>query len=76
LAVDDKKMHIFHRITAAREDTLLATAEQMLLHVDTKAGRTVPADAPILARLQRIAAAHTALPKPDAAGRFVGAPRT
>lgn len=75
LGVGDKKLHIFHRITASDEDTVLATAEQMLLHVDTKAGRTVPADAPILARLHRIAAAHAALPKPDVAGRFVGAPR-
>ena len=29
----------------------------------------------ILARLHRIVAAHAALPKPDVAGRFVGAPR-
>jgi len=76
LAVDDKKLHIFHRLTASREDILLATAEQMLLHVDTKAGRTVPADAPILVRLRRIATAHAALPMPDDAGRFVGAPRS
>jgi carnitine 3-dehydrogenase len=47
----------------------------MLLHVDTKAARTVPADAAILTRLKRIAAAHGKLPKPNGAGRFVGAPR-
>jgi len=75
LAVEDKKLHLFHRLTATREGTLLATAEQMLLHVDTKAGRTVPAEGPILARLQRIAVAHADLPKPEGAGRFVGAPR-
>ncbi len=75
LAVDDKRLHIFHRLYASADRTLLATAEQMLLHVDTRAGRTVPAEAPVLARLRRIAAAHAALPKPEGAGRAVGAPR-
>jgi carnitine 3-dehydrogenase len=75
LAVDDKRMHIFHCLYATDDATLLATAEQMLLHVDTKAARTVPADAAILTRLKRIAAAHGKLPKPNGAGRFVGAPR-
>jgi len=76
LAVDDKRLHIFHRLYASGDEILLATAEQMLLHVDTGAGRTVPAEAPILERLHRIAAAQAALPKPDGAGRFVGAPRS
>ena len=54
---------------------LLATAEQMLLHVDSKTGKTAPASPEILARLARIAEAHTALPRPDGAGRHVGQKR-
>jgi carnitine 3-dehydrogenase len=43
-----------------------------LLHVDMKVGKTCAAPAAILDRLLPIAAAHNALPRPEAAGRAVG----
>jgi carnitine 3-dehydrogenase len=70
LAADDKRLH--HFITLARGGEVVATIEQMCLHVDMKAGKTCPAAPEVLARLRPIAEAHAALPKPDGAGRFVG----
>jgi carnitine 3-dehydrogenase len=70
LMADHKRIHLFLRIL--RGEDLVATVEQMLLHVDMKAGRTSPAAPEVLARLMPIAKAHAALPRPAIAGRFVG----
>ena len=70
LMADDKRLHIFIRIL--KGDAVVASIEQMLLHVDMKAGKTCPAAPTVLAKLQPIAAAHAALPRPESAGRFTG----
>lgn len=70
LAADDKRLHVF--VTIARAGTVLATVEQMMLHVDMAASRACPAPAPVRAAAGRIAAAHAALPRPAGAGRRVG----
>lgn len=70
LHADEKRLHIFIRIL--KEGAAVATLEQMLLHVDMKAGRAAPAPRIILDRLDPIAAAHQSLPKPEAMGRHVG----
>lgn len=70
LAFDDKRLHLFLRIE--HEGKLVASVEQMLLHVDMKAGKACPAAPEILARMQPILEAHRALARPDAAGRHVG----
>jgi hypothetical protein len=44
----------------------------MLLHVDTKVDKTVPAAPEMVDALARIAAHHAALPEPANAGRSVG----
>ena len=72
LAQDDKRIHLFHSLRHAGQRTLLATAEQMLLHVDTRQGRACAARADVLARIARIAEAHSGLENPPAAGRVVG----
>ncbi len=74
LAADDKRLH--HVISLSRGDEVVATVEQMCLHVDMKAGKTCPAAPQVLARLHPIAAAHAALPRPEGVGRFVGQRRT
>jgi carnitine 3-dehydrogenase len=53
----------------------LATAEQLMLHVDSKAGKSVAAPAEVLDRLQPIAQAHARLTEPEGTGRFVGQKR-
>ncbi|MCY1125591.1 carnitine 3-dehydrogenase [Frigidibacter sp. RF13] len=70
LHADEKRLHVFIRIT--RGDEVVASLEQMLLHVDMKAGKTCPAAPEVLAKLMPIAEAHKALPMPKDAGRFCG----
>lgn len=70
LSFDGKRAHIFHSLK--RGETELASAEQMLLHVDSKAGKVTPAAAVILEALERLHRAHAGLPAPQAAGRHVG----
>ncbi len=67
IAADEKRLHVF--VTLARGDGVVATVEQMCLHVDMAAGRVCPAAEAVLARLRPIAEAHAALPRPAAAGR-------
>ncbi len=69
---DAKRLHVFHALYRTDDDTLLATAEQMLLHVDAATGRTAPAAPAVLDRVAGIAAAHASLPRPERAGRAVG----
>ena len=70
LSVDDKRLHLFIRIL--KDGAPVATVEQILLHVDMKAGKTCTAPAAILDKVRPIAAAHASLPCPEAAGRYVG----
>jgi len=74
LAADEKKIHVFVRIL--RDGAPVATLEQILVHVDSAAGRACPAQPELMARLMPIAEAHKELPRPDVAGRFVGQRRT
>jgi carnitine 3-dehydrogenase len=76
LGFDDKRLHVFHELYRSGEDAPLATAEQMLLHVDSAEARARPARAEILDRIARIAAAHRALPWPERAGRAIREPVT
>lgn len=72
LSHDEKRLHIFSRIHDAATGDLVATAEQLLLHVDSKAGKACPASPAILEKLAAIAAKHSKLPTPEGAGRSVG----
>jgi carnitine 3-dehydrogenase len=75
LAVDDKRLHVFQRLHRGRDDKLIATAEQMYLHVNSTAAKAAPADPQIRSKLEAIFAAQSALPAPAGAGRAVGAKR-
>ncbi len=72
LSSDEKRIHLFHAMYSASDDVLLATAEQMLLHVNTTEGRACPARADVLSKVGKITAAHSALDKPEQAGRAIG----
>lgn len=69
---DDKRVHIFHSMYHATTGDLLATAEQMLVHVDMAQGRSAPMPADLQARLQAIATAHASLPMPPQVGKPMG----
>jgi carnitine 3-dehydrogenase len=70
LHADEKRLH--YVITLTRGEDVVATVEQMCLHVDMKAGKACPAAPDVLAKLMPIANAHAALPRPDFVGRHVG----
>jgi carnitine 3-dehydrogenase len=72
LSVDEKRLQVFHAIYNTATGEAIATAEQMLLHVDSKAGKATAAPADILARANAIASAHGKLAVPDGTGRHVG----
>jgi carnitine 3-dehydrogenase len=71
LGADEKRLHLFHTMTHGQSGDRLATAEHLLLHVDTKAGRTCPWIDPVAARVAQAAEAHAALPLPDGVGRAI-----
>jgi carnitine 3-dehydrogenase len=75
LEVDDKRLRLFQRVHRGRDDALIATAEQMYLHVDTVAAKAAPADGKVREKLQTIARAQAKLPLPPEAGRPVGRAR-
>ncbi|MDX1819974.1 MAG: carnitine 3-dehydrogenase [Paracoccaceae bacterium] len=70
LAADEKRLHVFIRIE--KDGAPVATLEQMLLHVDMKAGRACPAAPDVRDSLFAIRDAHAALPRPASVGRHVG----
>jgi carnitine 3-dehydrogenase len=75
LSLDEKRIHFFTKIHDAASDDVVATAEQMMLHVDAKAGNSMPAPAEVMAKVVPIAEAHARLAVPDGAGRHVGQKR-
>ncbi|KQT46245.1 3-hydroxyacyl-CoA dehydrogenase [Aureimonas sp. Leaf454] len=70
LSADDKRLRLFH--TMRRGETVVATGEHMLLHVDTASGKAVPAGADMAAAMAALAGASAARPRPDGAGRAIG----
>jgi acyl-CoA thioester hydrolase len=74
LAYDHKRMHYFEQLFHAGEGWVSATSENMSLHVDMAAKRAVPFPDPVAATLARMQAAHSKLPRPEAAGRRIAMP--
>ena len=72
LGVDAKRLHFFHAMEHATTGELLCTTEQMLLHVDTRAGSTAPLLPGPAAALAAIAKAHADLPVPPQVGQVMG----
>ncbi|GAB0116725.1 carnitine 3-dehydrogenase [Acidisoma sp. 7E03] len=71
LALDEKRLHLFHRIMRA-DGAEVATGEQMLLHVDAKAHRATAAAPEVQQALAKLLETQGALPWPSEAGHSVG----
>ena len=69
---DEKRLHLFHVLLRDGEADPLATAEQMLLHVDTDSGRAAPSRDPVREQVAELTRRHEALPRPERAGRAIG----
>lgn len=70
LGIDRKRLHIYHEMFRAGDDSLLATTEQMLVHVDMAAGRSTAILPEVQAALAAVTAAHSTLPPAARAGHF------
>ncbi len=71
LGLDRKRLHLYHEMFAADgREQMLATTEQMLMHVNMNAGRSAPILPDVDAALLAITAAHTTLPPAKRAGHF------
>ena len=75
LSADAKRLRLFHTIRRGPGGAAIATGEHLLLHVDTKAGKAVPAQGAMARSVAALAAVHAGLPLPPGAGRHVGEPR-
>ena len=69
--LDEKKVHL-HSVMSKTDGAVVATAEHIYLHVDTKLKKGIPIGEELLVRLAPIAKAHAKLAKPEGVGRFVG----
>jgi len=71
LGADAKRVRLFHTMKHADEGQVLATAELMLLHVDTSQARAVPFAPEIQTQLASVVQAHAELSCPMQAGRSI-----
>jgi carnitine 3-dehydrogenase len=74
LAADAKRLHLFHSMTGADGTNPIATAEQMLVHVDAAAGRSCAVTPGVARMIERIVSAQAGLTAPDGAGRHIALP--
>lgn len=74
IAADEKRIHTFEELRHAEEGWLSATSENMGMHVDMSVRKVAPFPPDIQARVDRVAAAHRAVPKPEGIGRSVAMP--
>jgi acyl-CoA thioester hydrolase len=74
LNFDAKRMHYFEQLIHATEGWVSATSENMSLHVDMTAHKSVPFPEDVSSGLARMRAAHARLPRPQAAGRHIAMP--
>ncbi len=66
-----KKMHVFNSLYHS-DGRLLATGEQMLIHVSLETRRASAPSPEIAARLAKVEMHHAKLPRPDGIGRGIG----
>jgi acyl-CoA thioester hydrolase len=74
LGADEKRLHTFEEMRHAGEGWLSATSENMTLHIDMAARKTAPFPPDIRARIERVAAAHAGVARPEGIGRNIAMP--
>ena len=72
-----KKLHLFHLLfhDDGGDNLLLATGEQMLLHVDLDSRKTSEPESQVAQKMQYYEDGHKNLPLPDGVGRGIGQKR-
>ena len=74
IAADEKRLHTFEELRHATQGWLSATSENMTIHIDMVSRKTAPFPPDIRARIQEVAVAHAAIPRPEGLGRNVAMP--
>ncbi len=69
---DQKRLHYFIRMYHGMDGHLVATSEQLSLHVDLASRRSSPLPAAVQGRLAAIMASHADLERPEQVGRTMG----
>jgi carnitine 3-dehydrogenase len=73
LFAEGRKLHLFHSIHGP-QDQLAAEVEMLVLHVDLTTRKTVEPPEDVARRLRNLAIAHSAIPRPEGAGRALRDP--
>ncbi len=71
LGLDKKRLHFFHQMFHGVSGDLIATTEQMLIHVDMKKSKASEINPDVAAILGKIWKAHQKLPSPKGQGRVM-----
>ena len=71
LGLDSKRLHIFHQMFHGESGDLLATTEQMLVHVDMNKAKASEIGQSVFRILQKIWSEHKKLPLPKQKGRVM-----
>jgi carnitine 3-dehydrogenase len=74
IASDRKRLRVFHSLHRSSDNGLVATGEQMHLHVGKATGRTEAAPEQVGSLLEQLRATQAADPTPPQLGRAVGQP--
>jgi len=74
LSAVGKKLHLINVMKGA-DGRVLATGEQMLIHVSLETRRACPPATEIAEKLAKIARLHELLPRPEGVGRAIGQAR-
>ncbi|KGB53073.1 L-carnitine dehydrogenase [Sphingopyxis sp. LC81] len=68
---DHKRVHLFHTMFAEDDGRLVATNELMLMNIDYASRRSAPWPDWAMQRIEAMAAAHSALPRPSQMGNLI-----
>ncbi|MER9071101.1 3-hydroxyacyl-CoA dehydrogenase NAD-binding domain-containing protein [Mesorhizobium sp. M0902] len=71
LDADKKRLRIFHTLTREGDCKPVATAEQMLIHVDATSRRACAAKGAVRERVFELARIHAGIPRPARAGASI-----
>ncbi len=71
LGYDQKRLHLFHEARRTGDETVVATGEHMLLHIDASTRRVGAAPPEVIQKLNEIAERQRELEPPPAAGRSI-----
>ncbi len=69
---DAKRLHYFEQLYREIDDTLCATTEIMLMHMDMATVRSTPMPDAVQGQVAALMGAHAGLPRPPQAGRVIG----